>query len=783
MSQAVNSPVDDPALTEWFKAMTIAFGEKTTEKPSQPEPASTGRLTTLAKTLVFAQGQPPDIAIRALQDITSELEVMRATGQFDAKNKLSEQGLNLLKIANGHLEGIPTRAMLQATQHATSWTSKVNALKPATAGLTGEAAKTRAKAVLAVINEVGTGIAEDEAMLERAGVKGATTFNALKTELTSLRNEYKSLEPKRTRGVEPSDPPASSPRPKLGGADAPKELGDLLGAIEGAMGRNDKPDLEKLETAVAVIAQGVASEDAAKEMKELKSWDAVKAKYRTLAATNKAVAEKWMQNMWWFRRMTVDGMMTKLQGEYDMTWGAVGSSNLESDYDVTVRTHGKAKGTGEFVPDYKIVEEFNAEVSALFGGTPPGILFDTNLYAEAKVEKKWDSTTPTGKNMDAMTEQGQDVGALMKLRRYMDWDDYEDYKQKTLAGLETTLPAELKGEARTKAKAKLQVLTLRQFEEADSLFLIARSEQLRAAGKDISGIPDTIEGQKQILEMAEELEHHPEEAMKANNALYMEKIAQVRTLEQEILALGDAPDKADQKSALLARLRTLQADATFFAAEAYHSEGPLKHVVQAGQSSKLEVANDKELSNATDLLKKERIKELTEAKLRSYSANQMLQSFNENLGDLLKDLKHYESEPFPGLGFYRSSKYLERMCDAAIWTASKLPPDLKTKCEALRLGGKTADEVKGAVGGLVAIRGEAKVFTGVADPEQEKQAYAIEQMSAIFPGVTTLRDLGRLATEYGRQLNGIVRAAVTASMTAESENAYFSTVPPVRGRT
>jgi hypothetical protein len=61
----------------------------------------------------------------------------------------------------------------------------------------------------------------------------------------------------------------------------------------------------------------------------------------------------------------------------------------------------------------------------------------------------------------------------------------------------------------------------------------------------------------------------------------------------------------------------------------------------------------------------------------------------------------------------------------------------------------------------------------VADPEQEKQAYAIEEMAKIFPGVTTLRDLGKIVAAFGQQVNAVARAVVTDQLRATDEAAYF----------
>ncbi len=710
------------------------------------------RLPTLTKTTIYARTQPPDIAIRILQDVSGELEAAHETVQQADGVGLTGNALTLRNQVATDLAAIPARVLALATTHATTWLADIARVPAAVAPVNRTA---RARLLLPLINTIGTGLQEDAAMLARVSTDGGTVFAPVKVALAKLRTEYEGLRPQRTAGKQPTLAGAVS-RPLLGGAAEPKPLKDNLALIETEMANGRAPDPVLLDQAVALIRDKIDCVDAANEMKRLKTWDAVKAEYKRLSAIKADTGKAYMSKMWWFRRQAVDGQMTALQKQYNFAWGSVGSANPESDYDVTVRAHGTT-ATGAVYYDYKIVEDFNKAISAPFGGTPPGILFDTNLYAEAAVTPPAGADTPTGRAMGAMTEQGQDVGALMKLRRYMAWDDYEDYKQKTLAGL----PREQRA------------LTQRQFEEANSLYFIARAEQLAQAGVKVDDLDDSPAGQKTLEDRAHALEHDGAKAMETNNALYLKKMAEVRALEKTLLA---EPDD-DKKAALLAKLRSLQADATFFAAEAYHSEGPLKHVVQAGQSSKVEVNNDPAFAARSEADKKAEIDRRKAAKLASYSATQMLQSFNENLGDMLKDLRHYESEPFPGLGFYRSSKYLERVCDAAVLTASKLPAAAQERFAALRLGGKTPAAVQAAVAGLVNIRGEAKVFEGVADPELEKQAYAIDEMGRIFPGVTTLRDLGKLVVEFGQQMNALVRSTVTEQMAAANEAAYFQAVP------
>ena len=78
--------------------------------------------------------------------------------------------------------------------------------------------------------------------------------------------------------------------------------------------------------------------------------------------------------------------------------------------------------------------------------------------------------------------------------------------------------------------------------------------------------------------------------------------------------------------------------------------------------------------------------------------------------------------------------------------------------------------VQKAVAGFVDIRGEKKGFPegegGPADAEQEKQAYAIEEMGKIFPGVVTLPDLAKVLTNFGQKVNAVVRSAITKEMQA-----------------
>jgi hypothetical protein len=761
MSETVLQQAQD----KWI-ARVLSLQPSSSQAAARPGDLTAVRLATLRKTFDNVRIQAPEIAIRPMQEIASELAVAELTAE-DAGAKLPPDAAVFKTQVDRELDGLKGKAQGIAAGHVADWQRQIDGL-PA-AGSTPETKKKRAEAINALLGAVEPGIAQVAYMLKLVGGDSGG-LDVIEVLCASLKEEYKNMIPARTSSGPPADLPAATKPPIALIGDKAVALADALKSTQALMGADEQTDPNVVEQAVALIKEGINHVEAKAELQTLKTWVKVKEEYHTRAKLNPELGKAFMAKMWWYRRMLVDETMTTLQRTYDFTWGSVGSDNPESDYDLTVRTHGK-KGK-EVVRDYKIVELANAEISKDFGGTPPGILFDTNLYAEAAVNApaptEGQKADPAFKAMGAMKEQGQDVGALMKLRRYMEWDEYDDYKQKMLAGI---------------ADPAARKVAAQQFEEADSLYFVARSEQLMKAeaqhptitdGKPttdvIAAIANTPEGQKQLLALAAKLEHDDARAMEANNAIYLEKMEEVRKIEGDY----DTEKNPQKQAALLAKLKSLQADATFFAAEAYHSEGPLLHVVKAGQSSKLEIEGNG-IAYASKGEKDAAIEAKKQEKLAGLTANQMLQSFNENLGDLLKDLRHYASDPFPGLGFYRSSKYIERLCDAVGLIVSKMPTASGPTVAGIKLGGKAPSVVQTAVAGLVDIRGEKKGFPDATDTEQEKQAYAVEEMTKVFPGVTTLPDLAKVIGAFGREVNAAVRSAIAGEMSTATPGAYFGT--------
>lgn len=765
MSETVSKPPADTSLASWHKAMKQAFDVKgKAAAKGAVEAGIAPRLATLRHTFDNVRAQAPELAIRPMQEIANELAISEmALNETGAG--LPPEAAKFRREVDAELDGLKAKAGGIVADHVRDWQAEYARLPPA--------GKERAGAIQKWLARVEPGVVRDVYMLQQVGAR-PTALQAINEQAQILKLEYEAMRPKRTTAGDPQ-PAAAVTKPDIKGTLTGPETATLLTNLQktqALMGKDEAPNPETLDATVALIGKGIDAVRAEAEVQRLKSWVAIKDEYHRRAEADPAAGKAYMAEMWWYRRKTVDGLMSRLQRQYDFIWGSVGSDNPESDYDLTVRTHPKKPVKGDVEWDYQVVQKANEALSADYG-VPPGILFDTNLYAEAQAKTQVltpeQQASPAVKAMSAMKEQGQDVGALMKLRRFMEWDDYEAQKTEILKAI--TVPAD-------------RALVQRQFEEADARYFMALAAQLRKAAEQDSDktrgatlnatldrIPQTPEGQRQLAALAEELEHDAARSMAANNAIYAERLTAVRTLEQQYDAEADPAKKAG----LLARLKTDQADATFFAAEAYHSEGPLQHVVKAGQSSKLEIEGDG--NQYTPQQKAAAIEAKKAEKLEALSANQMLQSFNENLGDLLKDLKHYGTEPYPGLGFYRCSKYIERLCDAVSVIAPKLEDTARDAVLAVPLGDKSAKVVQGRLGNLVDIRGDKKSFATLkpppADPELEKQAYAVAEMSTIFPGVITLPDLAKQVTTYGQKVNAIVRKAIAKDMHALNSNPYF----------
>lgn len=519
-----------------------------------------------------------------------------------------------------------------------------------------------------------------------------------------------------------------------------------------------------------------------------------------------------MWQLWMFRKRTVDGLMRKLEKKHDLDgektgWVAVGSTNLESDYDISVMKHG---GKAD---DHEIVKDFNATFQSDFK-TQPGMLFDTNLYASAPARHAIAEfpKDPGEKAMAAMGRSGQDVGALMKQRRFMSWEEYETFTQNILAQMK-----------RDDATPEDIASTRNQFEEADVRYQMAQQEILIKT-RDMLTLKETLgdderealkmvvdalaaadqgsdaASAKKLLDAAHALEGHKFEKvlLEVNNEIYVTATENVRLLQAEIdelqKSLGTPPDPGIQEklNGKIARAKDLFADAVFFANEAYHAEGPFKHIVEATQAVESDIKKDyPKWEEMPEGAFKKIVEEERKKRRDGLSLHSCLQSFNEQLGDLVKDLKHYAEEDLPGSGFYRCSKYMDRLFDAAVLLKQKakeaLPdeiafdpnvPGITTPVSALK--SKTAD-------GLLALRkGAIKIeVKDTGDPietakleAEQIQAFAINEIREMF-GVSSLNQLSALFKAYGVAVNAQLRKAVAEEMKMlkSGSAAFFEPVP------
>lgn len=525
------------------------------------------------------------------------------------------------------------------------------------------------------------------------------------------------------------------------------------------------------------------------------------------------VSQKQMEQVWAYRQKIVDDYLADPIGaKYKLKkvtgWLAAGSVTLESDIDVSILDHhweGDKSGEGKILKtDNEIVKEFNDWFMGKFNAQP-GIMFDVNLYASAPPRKplqKIADQTPVKQAMTSMTNAGQDVGALMKMRRFMSWEDFQAYQD--------TVVAEMSKAGASKDDIQT---TLKQFETADDLYQMAQSaslekvtalikklkhkdrtpeqkhalEMIEQAQEEAKSLPGA-EGQKRLLAAAKELEHMQDVNMWVNNELYVEGVKEVRALEAQVDVLqkkiddgklGPMSAEAREMAGKMARLKELATESVFYANEAYHSDGPLVHIVHAGQGVKQSLAEKLKREPTDDEVAQEK------TRLRDQlSVHLCLQSFNEQTGDLLKDLAHYAGEPNPGIGFYRSSKYLARLLDALALLQAKVG-DLQLGFDPAALSKRVEKELVSARKGAISFTGIAKAKEGSPDYEEqarkdrealenEVQAYAIGSMDKMF-GVRTLAAMGDKFKGINARVNALARKAVANEMRAakEQEKAYF----------
>lgn len=383
------------------------------------------------------------------------------------------------------------------------------------------------------------------------------------------------------------------------------------------------------------------------------------------------------------RSTQVNGMLsdmgnrTKYAG---LTFNAIGSTNATSDYDITVGGNRDIEALVEFNQDFREwIKKVAKEEGKVSYPSESGMVFDTNLYVAGylpvseNVRSKtvafasllrefsasevaaaqsarlaaagvaaskarsgqdgqqvlWDGVTEqdflsVSPKVRELSEECQDVYALTKLRKYcsaVEWGDFKNELKKTM-------------------KASDWDATEKRLIRAEGLVDEYVTKLLSACNKlNKNDSPDQRE--KTLADYEETSDIEANAVLAARNKLYAEYSIEARQNFRKYKR--DFIDRSNLDAAA-EKLRKTSYDKSMdtfalslmFAMEAYHSGSAIKDVV-GNQQGKKGV-------------------KLTRSEYRD--------SFNEQVGDFLKDMHHYKD---PAKALIQASKYLSRFCFAANW--------------------------------------------------------------------------------------------------------------------
>jgi hypothetical protein len=519
------------------------------------------------------------------------------------------------------------------------------------------------------------------------------------------------------------------------------------------------------------------------------------------------VTKDQMWDLWRFRQKYVTELVDSLRGKYpSLIAQASGSADLESDIDITfAATH-----SGE---DVAAAKEFNATVKNKFG-KPPGRVFDVNIYprnytaASESFNPDYNLNPLKDRNIDQpigdmfkLSQVDQDVATLLKQRRFLDDESFNEL-------LEDVLSAATDEETRKQIE--------KQFEEGEDVYLFTALEkvdriattlqlnrveypkelnELIALRKD--GSVDAMQKTQKLLPKVLDLleKDFPAEVMDTTDAMYLEKMGQIREDQDRIATLDNSSAGPDahhpgedcdtlhpgvdhgtwaysESAKLKANVKKDQFTSIVFANEAYLSEGAIEHVVAGLQ------AKDPETKKAV---------------LDKLTPNTLMQSCNEQLADFFKDMKHYEEElgeekdPVKkrrdtGEAFVHASKYLGRLLDAAQILVEKFKDSetpltfdfidkIAKKHSKIMDPGKLKARVEEM---LLALRKSSTI------PVEVKGEVGVAEVDDLF-GVSDITGFKKLITAFGTEINKKVRTSEeflkSHEVDKDTERQFFG-VPP-----
>ena len=533
-----------------------------------------------------------------------------------------------------------------------------------------------------------------------------------------------------------------------------------------------------------------------------------------------------------YRGKVVNEEIDKLRKTYrTLIAKASGSEDIESDIDITFAT----PSSGD---DVKAAQEFNTTIIRRFG-KPAGRVFDVNIYPRDygaikesfkpgynvdEIEDE-DIDEPEQAGSQKLSKTDQDVATLLKQRRFLEESQFNQMLQNLLdqtpdeavrkrirkqfeEGEDIYLQTSLEKVAKIRQKVDLNKKLPDELADKHRVKLQEAVQQLDGLkGKgDQGSLKSAQRLVPKILDLFEET--FAAETMDVTDSMYLDKMGSLRQDQQSIREqqekvsgletalnahpgqkckeLGHEPcDWQKNLDGVQAKLNALEVKVKkdmftniIFANEAIMSQGALIHVVQALQ--------------AKDIAEKKK-------KLEKLTAEDLMQSVNEQVADLFKEMKHYDGvveeaeETAPqgekqsarnranGEGYVHASKYFSRLLDAAISLKLKFPNEQSVQApyEAVKCKGDLALEpLKKQIDGvLLKLRKSAVIPAGV------KGEVGALEMQEVFPQVKDIPSFRTMISEFAIELNKRIRLLPQFKQSREDEQQQQSAkgIRPRRG--
>ncbi|MCP5366386.1 MAG: hypothetical protein H6906_02605, partial [Hyphomicrobiales bacterium] len=359
--------------------------------------------------------------------------------------------------------------------------------------------------------------------------------------------------------------------------------------------------------------------------------------FKVSKALNEGLSEIEMHKLVTYRKKVVDDMLDAAIREVEQETGhrlsrqAFGSTNLTSDYDLSVTGWGAEK----------VVGKFNAAFRKKFG-REPGLFFDTNVYTDPvynifsrqALRKAGLDLPPT-----ELDEFRQFLFDQMATRKYLNDQQWAQH----VKILESTAPDEAtrdlirnaarqvdsaEAAARGRLDQRMQDIARRTGQDIGH-----KNVQLQAKNElyeEVLGSIDDFRNQHDFLSRLGpnrlDLEM-PASSLTGEGTAYAEAVNKIRRLYAEGDIAGADALKAATLGGLENQMRNRQGTALYYASEAYQTQGTIAHVVgeiQAGGKpinfASLTVPKRKDVVPDPD------------------AVNGYLNSFNENRANMFKEL-------------------------------------------------------------------------------------------------------------------------------------------------